>query len=41
MGLRTNKNYIIANAVENILALPKQKPVEVDWTKKKDYGKSP
>jgi hypothetical protein len=41
MGLRTNKNYIVANAVENILALPKQTPEPVDWKKKKDYGRVP
>ena len=42
MGLVSDKNYIVANAVENILAAPKvtenQNP---DFLKKKTYGKVP
>jgi hypothetical protein len=41
MGLRTKRNYIVSNAVENILALPRQPPTEVDWLRKKDYGRTP
>lgn len=41
MGLRSNKNYIITNAVENILAAPKSKPEEQSWIGKKDYGRTP
>lgn len=42
MGLTSDKNYIVANAVENILAAPKVKDnKEKDYTKKKDYGKTP
>ena len=42
MGLTSDKNYIVANAVENILAAPKVKDNNgPDYTKKKDYGKMP
>lgn len=42
MGLVSDKNYIVANAVENILAAPKM-PMknEFDPLVKKDYGKIP
>ena len=42
MGLVSDKNYIVANAVENILAAPKM-PVnkDKDFLKKKTYGKTP
>lgn len=40
-GLRSNKNFIISNAIENILSTSKQRPQETDWTKKKDYGTTP
>mmetsp|Transcript_31430 Transcript_31430/g.27789 ORF Transcript_31430/g.27789 Transcript_31430/m.27789 type:complete len:277 (+) Transcript_31430:59-889(+) len=42
MGLTSDKNYIVANAVENILAAPKMKDnKDKDYTKKKEYGKTP
>ena len=42
MGLTSDKNYIVANAVENILAAPKVKEnTGTDYTKKKEYGKIP
>ena len=41
MGLRSNKNYIITNAVENILTAPKSMPEEQSWIGKKDYGRTP
>jgi hypothetical protein len=42
MGLTSDKNFIVANAVENILAAPKVKDNQgPDYTKKKDYGKTP
>lgn len=41
MGLKSNKNFIIANAVQNILAAPKQQPEEFAYTQKKDYGQTP
>lgn len=42
MGLVSDKNYIVANAVENILAAPKL-PVnkDKDYLKKRSYGKTP
>jgi hypothetical protein len=42
MGLVSDKNYIVANAVENILAAPKL-PVnkEKDYLKKNNFGKVP
>ncbi len=40
-GLKSNKNYIVTNAVENILAAPKSMTSEKSWTDKKDYGKVP
>lgn len=42
MGLVSEKNYIIANAVENILAAPKNIPKEQKiYRTKKDFGKVP
>ena len=38
---RTTKNFIISNAVENILSTPKQPLQENDYLKKKDYGQVP
>jgi len=41
-GLVSDKNFIVANAVENILAAPKlPAPKEQDMLKKKTYGKVP
>lgn len=42
MGLTTTKNYVVANAVENILAVPKQAArSSTNYLGKKDYGKTP
>jgi len=42
MGLRTNKNFITANAVEAILSVPQMpKSERVDYMGKEDYGKVP
>ena len=42
MGLCTSKNFITANAVEAILAVPRSdKPPEPDYLQKVDYGKTP
>jgi hypothetical protein len=41
MGLKSNKNFIVTNAVENILAAPKTMPEERSWTSKRDYGRVP
>ena len=40
-GLRSHKNFLITNAVQNILSTAKKLPEEVDWKKKKDYGRIP
>lgn len=41
MGLKSNKNFIITNAVENILSTAKRAPTDTNWLKKKDYGRNP
>jgi len=42
MGLVSDKNFIVSNAVENILAAPKlPSNNEKDFLKKKNYGKVP
>jgi hypothetical protein len=42
MGLRTNKNFITANAVEAILSVPQMPRVAVvDYVGKEDYGRVP
>ena len=42
MGLVSDKNYIVANAVENILAAPKvPENKDKDYLKKQAYGKVP
>ena len=41
MGLKTQKNYVLANAVENMLSQPKVVQEPVKYTQKKDYGKTP
>merc|ERR1712216_940436 len=42
MGLKTTKDFLVANAVENILAVPAQRTNQApQYTKKKDYGKVP
>ena len=41
MGLQSNKNFIVANAVENILCPAKTLPQKVRYTKKRNYGKVP
>jgi hypothetical protein len=42
MNLVTSKNFIVANAVENILAAPKKiSPGAKDYLAKEDYGKVP
>ena len=41
-GLKTSKNYITSNAVENILQAPKRVPTtDPRFTAKEDYGKVP
>lgn len=42
MGLVSDKNFIVSNAVENILAAPKlPENKDKDYLKKKNYGKVP
>lgn len=42
MGLVSDKNFIVSNAVENILAAPKlPSNKDKDYLKKKNYGKVP
>lgn len=42
MGLKTTKDFLVANAVENILAVPSQRTNQSpQYIKKKDYGKVP
>jgi hypothetical protein len=42
MGLKSDKNFITANAVDVILMVPKKKTVEkTSYLNKKDYGKVP
>jgi len=42
MGLVSDKNFIVSNAVENILAAPKLPTSgNKDYLKKKNYGKVP
>jgi hypothetical protein len=40
-GLRSNKNFIASNAIENILSNAKKGEEAVDWQKKKDFGQVP
>jgi hypothetical protein len=40
-GLKSNKNFIVTNAIENILSVAKRAPEPIEWTKKKDYGQVP
>jgi hypothetical protein len=42
MGLRTEKNFVQDNAVEQILAVPRRAAqAEYDFTKRPDYGRPP
>merc|ERR1712037_755882 len=42
MNLVTTKNFVVANAVEAILAAPKKTVCpNIDWLKKEDFGKAP
>jgi len=41
MPKKESKNFITANAVENILAVPKRQAEPVDWLKKPNFGAVP
>ena len=34
-GLKSNKNFVVTNAIENILSIPKKGKEEENWMKKK------
>jgi hypothetical protein len=40
-GLKSNKNFIVTNAIENILSAAKKSEEPIDWKQKKDYGQIP
>ena len=40
-GLKSNKNFIVTNAIENILSVSKKPEEHSDYLKKKDYGQVP
>lgn len=40
-GLKSNKNFIVTNAIENILSVAKKNEDSIDYLLKKDYGKTP
>jgi hypothetical protein len=40
-GLKSDKNFIVTNAIENILSNAKKTVDPIDWQKKKDYGEVP
>ena len=40
-GMKSNKNFIVTNAIENILSVAKKTEGEPDYLKKKDFGRSP
>jgi len=39
--LSSKKNYVITNAVENILSQPRVIPEDENYLTKKDYGRTP
>lgn len=39
--MKSNKNFIISNAVENILSAPKVIQQDPNWLQKKEFGKVP
>lgn len=41
MGLKSNKNFIVSNAVENILSTAKATKKDDDFLKKPEFGKVP
>ena len=41
MGLKSNKNFIVTNAIENILSTSKKAPEPTNYLNKKDYGQTP
>jgi hypothetical protein len=41
MGLKSDKNFIVSNVVENVTSAPKKLREEVSWVTKKNYGSIP
>lgn len=41
MGLKSDKNFIVSNAIENILSTARQIEQPKNYLEKKDYGKVP
>ena len=41
MGLKSDKNFIVSNVVENVTSAPKKLREDVSWVTKKDYGRIP
>ncbi len=39
--MKSDKNFIVTNAIENILSTAKKPKENTDYLKKKDYGKTP
>jgi hypothetical protein len=40
-GLKSNKNFIVTNAIENILSVAKKTPEQTNYLKKKDFAQVP
>jgi hypothetical protein len=41
LGLKSDKNFIVTNAIENILSSAKREEDSIDWLKKQTYGEIP
>ena len=41
MGLKSDKNFIVSNAIENILSTAKRIEGPPNYLEKKDYGRTP
>ena len=41
LGLKSNKDFIVSNAIENILSTARKTEVPANYLAKKDYGKVP
>jgi hypothetical protein len=41
LGLKSDKNFIVSNAIENILSTAKKQEDSIDWLKKQTYGDIP
>ena len=41
LGVKSNKNFIVTNAIEKILSTSKKAPEPTNYLRKKDYGETP